>query len=38
MEVNNAIFLDLAIFGRKRFFKMAIEKLWTFVWGNSKIS
>ena len=34
-EIDNAIFQDLRSFGKGRFFKMAMEKLWIFVWENS---
>ena len=33
MEIDNAIFQDLESFGNERFFKLAMEKLWTF-WGE----
>ena len=36
MEVDNAIFQDLESFVKRRFFKMAMEKFWIFVWKNSK--
>ena len=36
MEIDDAIFQDLKSFGRGRFFKMAMEKLWIFVWKNCK--
>ena len=32
MESNNAIFQNLESFGKGRFFKMAMEKFWIFVW------
>ena len=38
MEIDSAIFQDLGSFGKEKFFKMAMEKCWIFVWGNSKIS
>ena len=38
MEIDNAIFLDLESFGKERFFKMAMEKFWIFIWRNSEMS
>ena len=36
MEIENAIFQDLEIFGKERIFKMNMEKFWIFVWRDSK--
>ena len=38
MEIDNAIFQDVESFGKGRFIKPAMEKLWIFVWKSSKIS
>ena len=38
MDIDNAVSQDLGSFGKRRFFKMALEKMWIFVWENSKIS
>ena len=38
IEIDNVIFQDLKSFENERFFKMAMEKFWILVWGNSKIS
>ena len=38
MEIDDTIFQDLGSFGKGRIFKMAMEKLWIFVWENSRIS
>ena len=32
MEIGSSIFQDLENFGKGKFFKMAMEKLWIFVW------
>ena len=32
MEIDNAVSQDLGSFGKRRFFKMALEKIWIFVW------
>ena len=37
MEIDNAIFQDLESFGRGKFFQMAMEKSWVFVWESSKM-
>ena len=34
MEIDNAILQDLESLGQKKFFKMAIEKLWIFLWES----
>ena len=36
MEIENAIFQDMESFGKKRIFKMTIDKFWIFVSKNSK--
>ena len=36
MEIENAISQDLESLGREKFFKMAMENFWIFVWKNSK--
>ena len=38
VEICNAVFQDMKSIGKKRFVKISMEKLWIFVWGNSKIS
>ena len=38
MEIDYAIYQDLDSFGREKFFKMAMEKFWIFVWENCRIS
>ena len=38
MEIDSEIFQHLESFGKEKFFKMAMEKFWIFVWENSKIS
>ena len=38
MELDSAIFQGLESFEKERFFKMAMKKFWSFVWGNSEIS
>ena len=34
MEIDTAIFQDLKSFGKGKFFNMAMEKFWIFVWEN----
>ena len=38
MEIDNAIFQDVESFGKERFFKMAVEKFWIFLWEDSSRS
>ena len=38
MEIDNSLFQDMESYGKERFFKMAMEKRWIFVWENSMIS
>ena len=37
LEIDNAIFQDMEILERERFFKMAMEEFWIFVWKKSNI-
>ena len=36
-EIDITIFQDLESLGKKKFFKMVMEKFWIFVWKSSKI-
>ena len=38
MEIDNVIFQELENFGKRTFFKIALEKFWISVLQNSKIS
>ena len=37
MEIDNAILQGLERFGKGKFFKLAMEICWIFVWENSII-
>ena len=36
VEIENAIFQDLESFGKERIFKMAMARVWIFVWKSTK--
>jgi len=38
LEIDSAIFQDLESFGKEKFFEMAMETFWIFVWKYSNIS